>query len=431
MICSESLTISLRRIRRFEKKDLLHTAHLSSLFEHSTEGIILTEGKGPVVLVNPAAERMFGYAANEIIGQPIERLIPQRYQTKHIKLREGFYNNPQNRVMGHGRELYGQKKNGVEFPVEVSLSFYRKNDDLFVIAFVVDITQRKKTEEEILQQQQELKRMANSLKELNRDLEQKVEERTTILKEALHKLEKSQIEIQEALQKEKQLNEIKSRFMSIASHEFRTPLSTVLSSASLLSKYSTAEDHAKRERHIEKIKNSVKSLNGILEDFLSLGKLEEGKISIQVDEFEVEDFMFSIVEEMTPLLKRNQHLSVHQEGLSKATSDKRLIKNILINLITNAIKFSDEGTTVQINVSVGKDVISFEVIDQGIGIPNDEFEHLFSSFYRARNAVNIQGTGLGLHIVKRYLELLQGDIQVETEVGKGSKFSIQIPHVID
>ena len=251
------------------------------------------------------------------------------------------------------------------------------------------------------------------------------------VKEALHKLEKSQIEIQEALQKEKQLNEIKSRFMSIASHEFRTPLSTVLSSASLLSKYSTAEDHAKRERHIEKIKNSVKSLNGILEDFLSLGKLEEGKISIQVDEFEVEDFMFSIVEEMTPLLKRNQHLSVHQEGLSKATSDKRLIKNILINLITNAIKFSDEGTTVQINVTVGKDVIFFEVIDQGIGIPNDEFEHLFSSFYRARNAVNIQGTGLGLHIVKRYLELLQGDIHVETEVGKRSKFSIQIPHVID
>jgi len=350
---------------------------------------------------------------------------------KHIKLREGFYNNPQNRVMGHGRELYGQKKNGVEFPVEVSLSFYRKNDELFVIAFIVDITQRKKTEQEILQQQQELKRMANSLKELNRDLEQKVEERTTILKEALQKLEKSQIEIQEALEKEKQLNEIKSRFMSIASHEFRTPLSTVLSSASLLSKYSTAEDHAKRERHIEKIKNSVRSLNGILEDFLSLGKLEEGKISIHVDEFEVEDFMFSIVEEMTPLLKPNQHLSVHQQGLSKATSDKRLIKNILINLITNAIKFSDEGTTVQINVTVGKDVISFEVIDQGIGIPKDEFEHLFTSFYRARNAVNIQGTGLGLHIVKRYLELLQGDIQVETEVGKGSKFSIQIPHVTD
>ena len=405
----------------------MHTTHLSLLFEHSTEGIILTEGKGPVVLVNPAAERMFGYAADEIIGQPIERLIPQRYQTNHIKLREGFYNNPQNRVMGHGRDLYGRKKNGLEFPVEVSLSFYRKDDQLFVIAFIVDITRRKNTEEEIQEQQKELQRMATTLRDLNRDLEQKVEERTTILKEALQKLEKSQIEIQEALQKEKQLNEIKSRFMSIASHEFRTPLSTVLSSASLLSKYSTGEDQPKRERHIEKIKSSVRSLNGILEDFLSLGKLEEGKISIHTEEFDVQEFIFSIVEEMNPLLRTNQHLSVDHKGFSKAVSDKRLIKNILINLITNAIKFSDEGSTVQLNVSAAEDVISFEVIDRGIGIPKDEFEHLFSSFYRARNAVNIQGTGLGLHIVKRYLELLQGEIQVETEVGKGSKFSIQIP----
>jgi signal transduction histidine kinase len=267
------------------------------------------------------------------------------------------------------------------------------------------------------------------LRDLNRDLEQKVEERTTILKEALQKLEKSQIEIQEALQKEKQLNEIKSRFMSIASHEFRTPLSTVLSSASLLSKYSTTEEQPKRERHIEKIKSSVRSLNGILEDFLSLGKLEEGKISIHSEEFDVQEFMFSIVEEMTPLLKTDQHLSVDHKGFSKAVSDKRLIKNILINLITNAIKFSDEGKTIRVNVSVIKELISFEVIDQGIGIPQDEFEHLFSSFYRARNAVNIQGTGLGLHIVRRYLDLLNGDIQVETEVGKGSKFAIQVPQV--
>ena len=406
---------------------MLHTAHLSSLFEYSTEGIILTSGRGPVVLVNPAAERMFGYTADEIIGQPIERLIPQRYQAKHVKLREGFYNNPQNRVMGHGRDLYGRKKNGHDFPVEVSLSFYKKDNELFVIAFIVDITQRKKTEEEILHQQQELKRLATSLQELNRDLEQKVEERTTILKEALQKLEKSQTETQEALEKEKQLNEIKSRFMSIASHEFRTPLSTVLSSASLLSKYTSNEDQAKRERHIDKIKSSVKNLNAILEDFLSLGKLEEGKINIHVEEFNIEEFMFSIVEEMTPLLKVNQHLSVDQKGLAKAVSDKRLIKNILINLITNAIKFSDEGTTVQTNVSVSKDLVVFEVIDQGIGIPKEEFDHLFSSFYRARNAVNIQGTGLGLHIVKRYLELLGGDIRVETEVGKGSKFTVRVP----
>lgn len=406
---------------------MLHTAHLSSLFEHSTEGIILTEGMGPVVLVNPAAEKMFGYPADEIIGEPIERLIPQRYQSKHIKLREGFSKHPENRVMGHGRDLYARKKNGVEFPVEVSLSFYTKDEQLFAIAFIVDITQRKKTESEILHQQQELQKMAASLQELNRNLEKKVEERTTILKEALRKLERSQLETQEALEKEKQLNEIKSRFMSIASHEFRTPLSTVLSSASLLQKYSSGEDQLKRERHIDKIKSSVRNLNSILEDFLSLGKLEEGKINIHAEEFDIDDFMFSIVEEMSPLLKANQHISVKHTGISGAISDKRLIKNILINLITNAIKFSNEGTTVHVNISVTADTICFEVVDNGIGIPQDEFDHLFSSFYRARNAINIQGTGLGLHIVKRYLDLLQGDIAVETELGKGSKFTIQIP----
>ena len=196
-----------------------------------------------------------------------------------------------------------------------------------------------------------------------------------------------------------------------------------------MSKYSSGEDQAKRERHIEKIKSSVRNLNAILEDFLSLGKLEEGKINIHTEEFDVAEFIFSIIEEMNPLLKPGQHLSVNHTGLTKAASDKRLIKNILINLITNAIKFSDEGSVVQVNVSVAEDVVSFEVIDQGIGIPGDEFEHLFSSFYRARNAINIQGTGLGLHIFKRYLELLQGDILVETELGKGSKFSIQIPQI--
>ncbi|RYG00298.1 MAG: PAS domain S-box protein, partial [Chitinophagaceae bacterium] len=372
-------------------------------------------------------EKMFGYNSDEIMGQPIEGLIPDRYQGKHVKLREGFHQHPQNRVMGHGRDLYGRRKDGQEFPVEVSLSFYKKDGELFVIAFVVDITTRKKTEQEMFEQQQQLQRITVSLQDLNRDLEQKVEERTTILREALQKLENSQKETQEALQKEKQLNEIKSRFMSIASHEFRTPLSTVLSSASLLSKYTSTDDQHKRERHIEKIKSSVRSLNAILEDFLSLGKIEEGKISIHIEQFDVEEFMFSIIEEMTPLLKTNQHLSVDQNSVMTAVSDKRLIKNILVNLITNAIKFSDEGTTININISGSDQQICFEVIDKGIGIPKDEFNHLFSSFYRARNAINIQGTGLGLHIVKRYLDLLNGEITVETEVGKGSKFTVYIP----
>ncbi len=180
--------------------------------------------------------------------------------------------------MGSGRDLFGQKKGGENFPVEVSLSAYKQNSQQFVIAFIVDITQRKEIEKSMLQQQQQLEKVSNDIRKLNADLEAKVEERTAILKEALQRLEESQAELNEALDKERELNEIKSRFVSMASHEFRTPLSAVLSSASLLSKYTTSEEQDKRNRHIFRIKDSVKHLNDLLEDFLSLGKLNEGKL---------------------------------------------------------------------------------------------------------------------------------------------------------
>src|SRR5689334_699288 len=246
----------------------LDSTHFTSLFQNATEGIVLTNGKGNIVLINPAAQRMFGYPANEVIGQSVEILIPSRFSTQHKQLRNGFYEHPQNRVMGKGRELYGRRKDGVDFPVEVSLSSYRRDNELFVIAFVVDITHRKETEKNILLQQKELEKMASDMRKLNTQLEAKVEERTLILKEALQKLEESQQELSEALDKEKQLNEIKSRFVSMASHEFRTPLSTILSSATLVSKYVTAEENDKRDRHLRKIKDSVAHLNSLLEDFL-------------------------------------------------------------------------------------------------------------------------------------------------------------------
>ena len=409
----------------------METAHLASLFEHSTEGIILTDEQGLIVLVNPAAERMFGYAASDMTGHPVERLIPDRVQHLHSGLRHHFYERPQNRSMGTGRDLYAKRQDGTEFPVEVSLSFYEKDHQLFVIAFIVDITPRKKIEAAMILQQQELASMALTLKELNTGLEQKVEERTLVLQEALEKLEISQLELHAALQKEKELNEVKSRFMSIASHEFRTPLSTVLSSASLLSRYSAGEEQPKRERHVEKIKNAVHSLNGILEDFLSLGKLEEGKIAIHTAPFDVRELMSGILEEMTALLKPGQQFSLECSGISSVSADKRLVKNILINLLTNAIKFSGEGGNILLTVLANEKQLTIQVADQGIGIPEPDKKELFSSFHRAGNAVNIEGTGLGLHIVKRYLELLHGSIDVRSELGAGSTFTIILPVTTD
>ena len=405
----------------------LDTAHLVSLFEHATEGIILTNSRGKITLINPAAERMFNYEAGQVIGKPIEMLIPQRFHSHHTGEREDFYHHPQNRVMGSGRDLYGSRSDGSEIPVEVSLSFYKKEDELFVTAFIVDITHRKRIEQNMLQQQMELERMTSDMRKLNAQLEVKVEERTLILKEALQKLEQSQKELNDALSKEKQLSEIKSRFVSIASHEFRTPLSTVLSSASLLSKYVTTAEQDKRDRHVEKIKNAVRNLNDILDDFLSLGKLEEGKVEIHPVLFNLEAFMEELMEEMKPLQKEGQQIIFSCEGSPALFSDKRLLKNIIVNLLANAIKFSAENTSIDIRSKTSISQFEVEIEDSGIGIAEEDQELLFSSFFRGRNAVNIQGTGLGLHIIKRYADILEGTIKIKSTLGKGTTVTVIIP----
>ncbi len=215
---------------------------VKALFDNATEGIILTNQRGEIVLVNPAALQLFGYNKDELLGQAIEKLIPGRFHHAHSGYREGFYKKPGNRSMGHGRDLFAKTKSGEEFPVEVSLSFYKQKNEFFVIAFLVDITQRKEAERRLVEKREQLEQVTEEIRTLNADLENKVEERTMILKDALQELERSQQSLSEALDKEKELNEIKSRFVSMASHEFRTPLSTVLSSAALIGKYTQSED---------------------------------------------------------------------------------------------------------------------------------------------------------------------------------------------
>jgi PAS domain S-box-containing protein len=401
--------------------------HLVSLFENATEGIIVTNSQGNIILVNPSACRIFGYRPEELSGQKIEVLIPDKAKINHVKLREGFYQDPKNRVMGHNRDLLAGKKDGGTFPVEVSLSTYVQNDERYVIAFIIDITKRKEIEANVIYQKQQLERVTGELRVLNADLEAKVEERTIILKEALQRLEESQNELSNALDKEKQLNEIKGRFVSMASHEFRTPLSTVLSSATLLDKYTTSEDQEKRSKHVEKIKNSVKHLNTLLEDFLSMGKLEEGKIGIHYHEFSLEELIRDTLEEMTPNLKSGQNFIYENSCHNLILSDKNLIRNILFNLVSNAMKFSDNNSSIYIQSKMKEGISYVSVKDEGVGIAATDKKHLFTSFFRGKNVINIQGTGLGLHIVKRYVDLLGGSIQLESEMNKGTTVSFSIP----
>jgi len=262
---------------------------------------------------------------------------------------------------------------------------------------------------------------------LNKNLEQKVEQRTEKLKTALQELEKSKQELNETLDKEKELNEMKSRFVSMASHEFKTPLSTILSSASLISKYEDKDGHANRDKHVQRIKNSVEHLNGLLEEFLSLGRLETGRLAVEYGKFDLQDFLRDIIEEVKVIKKPGQRLQLFESGATAFCTDKRLLKNILLNILSNAIKFSSDNGNIILQVKNVGNELSISVKDDGIGISEEDKQYLFNTFFRGANVTNIQGTGLGLHIVKRYIDLLNGVIELESELNNGTTISITLP----
>ena len=374
---------------------------IEALFLYATEGILFTNDKGEITRINPSAERMFGYNAGELLGQKVEVLIPQKFAQRHHHHREGYGHNPHPRSMGGEMELFALKKDGSEFPVEISLSPYQDDRGKFVIAFIIDITIRKMAEER--------------MKNYTGDLEKQVHNRTLILEEAIVELEKTKEDLNNALYKEKELNELKSRFVSMASHEFRTPLATILSSLWLVAEYGEKNDKEKQNRHIERIKTTINSLTDILNDFLSIGKLEEGKVINMAAQFNLKEFVNEIVVEMKMLLLPDQKIQYNHVGIESVMLDIKLLKNILFNLVSNAIKFSGEGDVILINSEVDNSNVIISVKDDGMGISPADQEHLFERFFRGYNASNIQGTGLGLNIVAKYLELMNGSIAVESE----------------
>ncbi len=237
-----------------------------------------------------------------------------------------------------------------------------------------------------------------------------------------------QDELLKALISERELNELKSRFVSMASHEFRTPLSAILSSAILIGKQNEPGKEERREKHVDRIKANVKNLVVILNDFLSLSKLEEGKVQPKPEYFDISSYVKSLMEEMEINKKEGQRLVLKTAPSPIITcSDKKMLGHMINNLLSNAIKYSNEDQEITCLVSSDQGHAKIEVIDRGIGIPEAEQKNLFDRFFRAANAANIQGTGLGLHIVKQYIDLVGGTIDFESEVGKGSTFTIEIP----
>lgn len=241
-------------------------------------------------------------------------------------------------------------------------------------------------------------------------------------------LKQAASEIRKALVREQELNELKSRFISMASHEFRTPLSAIHSSAILIEKQNTPGKEAKREKYVNQIRRNVKALVVILNDFLSLGKLDEGRVLPNPEIMDLVDFSKKIISDFESNRKRGQKIKITaNEKTIEANLDVKLMSHILINLLSNAVKYSREGQEIEVAVEKEKDSVTIKVTDQGIGIPKEEQDQLFERFFRAKNSVNIQGTGLGLNIVKQYTELMGGSIGMESEENKGATFWASFP----
>lgn len=396
-----------------------------ALFQYASMGIVVAGKGGDILLVNNFLITQFGYAsASELVGQKIEKLIPSRYHGKHTHYRDNYNNNPHPRPMGIGKDLFAVKKDGTEFPVEVSLSNYTMDNESYTIGFINDISIRKGFETEVQRQQMQLAETNKRIEQMNDELEEKVELRTKQLKETLAELEVSKDELTKALSKEKELSDLKSRFVSMASHEFRTPLSTILSSASLVAKYTQTDEQERRDKHIQRIKSSVNNLTSLLNEFLSIGKIEDGKIIANNIRFNIREMITALCTELEGIAKKDQQIRYRHEGEETVLLDPNLLRNVITNLVSNAIKFSAEDGIIDVSSKTSAREVIITVQDNGLGISREDQEHLFERFFRGANVTNIQGTGLGLHIVGRYIEIMDGKIEFFSELEKGTRFII-------
>lgn len=244
---------------------------------------------------------------------------------------------------------------------------------------------------------------------------------SAVLDMTVHK--EAEAKIKQALTSEIELNKLKSNFVTLASHEFRTPLTTILSSAFLIDNYAIGENKGKIDKHVSRIKASVNLLISILDEFLSLTKIEEGKVEPKVELINLRETIESHCHNLKTFAKPGQKIVYNHTGGEQIYSDPVLLGNIVNNLVSNAIKYSGDDGEILVSSAVNAKV-HLSVKDFGIGISRQDREHLFERFFRAANTGNIQGTGLGLHIMKHYVDILNGSIEVQSEPGKGSQFDV-------
>jgi PAS domain S-box-containing protein len=395
-------------------------------FDTTLEGVIFTDINAKVVSANKSVEDLLGYRIEEVIGADLHIFVPKHLHKIHRKHYKAYFENPDYLSFENFREIEGVRKDGSIVPLELRLNLFEFKGKKYAKATLTDITKRKEKEKK--------------LQSLKMELEEKVEDNTKQLKRLVLQLQKSNVDLENQIKKkneaedrarkalvvERELSSLKTRFLSLASHEFRTPLSGILTSAILISK-NIPEDKHKITKHVNIIKTMVNHLSNILDDFMSLEKLESGDTHYKFTSFEFNGLMDEIIKEANSLLKKGQTI-VYEPCYKcpKIYQDRKIVKIILNNLLYNAIKYSPENSPINIEVKTDLYVI-ITISDKGIGIPEVDKQNIFKRFFRASNATHLQGTGIGLNIVKANVEGLGGSISFKSKENEGSTFIVKLP----
>lgn len=370
--------------------EVLAERRFRKLIENAPDGILQVDSEGNIVIANRTAEKLLGYTREELMGLSVDRLVPVVHRIGHARSRQFFAAAGVSRPMGQGLDLYARRKDGTEFPVEISLSPLRTAQEVHVIAIIRDVSERKRNEEQV---------------------------RT---------LQESYMAELEARQKEAEhLNQIKSEFIAGISHELRTPLHTIIGFAELLKEELEGSLNEKQMKFVDHIRKDSDHLLSLINDVLDLSRIEAGGLQIHAEPLVLRDVIGDAVNSIRPHAEAKS-LMVRDSDPDDCLvmADPTRLRQILYNLLSNAVKYTPPGGEISVTAMPHGSSVRVIVADTGIGIAPDEQLKIFDKFYQV--GYTNAGSGLGLAICKRLVEIQGGSISVESEPGRGSRFQFTL-----